>query len=962
MAFSFENGSRIHGFRVVSAAKRDEPEGTAVRMEHEKTGAQLFWLDNGEENMVFSITFRTLPEDSTGVFHILEHSVLCGSRLYPVKEPFVELLKSSMSTFLNAMTFPDMTMYPVSSRNPRDLMNLTRVYLDAVFAPVVMTDRKRFCQEGWHIDRDEDGNPEYRGVVFNEMKGSMSDVDTLIDRQVMKQLFPDTSYGFNSGGDPECIPDLSYEQFRSAYRRHYHPSNARIYLDGAVPIWEMLPLLDSYLSAYERTDRVPEFSAQVPKASEETIEYELAQEESPENRGYLTMARITGTWRDRAENLARGIVCDVLTGSNEAPLKRAALERGLAQDLSLSVDDTGYQSWIAVHAENVTDGKEAEIRALLEETGRAIERDGLDRGAAEASLNRLIYNLREDEEPRGIGRCIRCMGQWLYGGDPAEALETQGMIRDLKEMLDNGRLDALAADMLLNREGMAVLHTRPSHIVGTRKREAEAERIRRTLAGWSEEEKAENDRLIDELAAWQQAPDPEEELKKLPTLTRADADRMPEWTETEKRTVSGVPVMIHRIPCNGVVHLRAYFSMADYSLEELTKAALFAGMMGRLPTGKHDALSLQQEIKRYTGSLGFAIVPRTREGEGGRCTPYLTAFVSALEENRDKAEELLLEILTDTRPEGQEDRIREMMMQNELGVRQRIVSAGHTIAVKHVMSLYSPEGAVKNALDGDAAVRYIHAFAADPAGGMPGLMDTARKMLRETVCRRRMLTSVTGNAAEAPETLISALPEGNEAPTGPDYRNGETEARGYLIPAQTGFAARGYRLDRCGMKYHGSMWLAAAILSLGYLWNRVRVQGGAYGAGFQIDRSGNMFSYSFRDPTPGKTLAADAGAAEYLRAFAENGENLDSYIISSLNELNPLLSPRDKGALADAREMTGYTREDAERIRKEILNATAEDLVRCCEWLEKFAGEGSVCVVAHRDALSACEGLDIREL
>ena len=958
----FEKDQEVHGFRVISAENRADLEGTAVRMEHIRTGAQLFWMDNGEENMVFSITFRTLPEDDTGVFHILEHSVLCGSRHYPVKEPFVELMKSSMSTFLNAMTFPDMTMYPVSSRNPRDLMNLTKVYLDAVFAPTVMEDRRRFCQEGWHIDRDEEGNPVYRGVVFNEMKGSMSDVDTLIDRQLMKQLFADTSYGFNSGGDPESIPELTYERFQEMYRRHYHPTNARIYLDGALPIDEMLAELDRSLSPYGRMDSVPEFTAQVPRASEETIEYELGADESAENRGYLTMARICGTWRDRTENMARGIICDVLTGSNEAPLKRAALERGLAQDLTLSVDDTGFQSWTAVHAENVTDGKEEEIRQLLDEFGYAVRKDGIDRNAAEASMNRMIYNLREDEEPRGIGRCIRCMSQWLYGGDPAAALETQGMIRELKEMLAGGRLDELAADMLLNREGLAVLHTRPSHTAGEAKRKAEADRIRQAVSGWNEAEREANDRLIEELAAWQQTPDAEEELACLPMLTRADADRMPEWTETEHRNVSGVPVMIHRIPCNGVIHLRAYFSMTGFSLEELTKASLFAGMMGRLPTGRHDALTLQQEIKRYTGSLGFAIVPRTREGDGDRCTPYLTAFASALEENGDKAQELMAEILTDTRTEGQEDRIREMMMQNELGARQRTVSAGHLIAVKHVLSRYSSEGAVKNALDGDAAVRYIHAFAAEPDREIRGLLETAGRVMRETVCRSRMVFSMTGNREISPEGLIMSLPEGTRDSGPAVFRNCTPAACGYIIPAQTGFAARGYRLDRCGKKYHGSMWLAASILSLGYLWNRIRVQGGAYGAGFQIDRSGNVFSYSFRDPTPGKTLEADADASAYLREFAENGENLDQYVISSLNELNPLLSPRDKGALADAREMTGYTREDAERIRREILNATGEDLIRCAEWLDPFAAEGSVCVVAHKDALSACSGLEVQEI
>ena len=415
MPEKYQEGCRIHGFRVVSVTEDPELNGRAVRMAHEVTGADLLWMDNGAENMVFSISFRTLPKDSTGVFHILEHSVLCGSREYPVHEPFVELMKGSMSTFLNAMTFPDMTMFPVSSRNPDDLMNLARVYLDAVFSPLVTEDRKRFCQEGWHIDRDGNGNPVYNGVVYNEMKGALSDPDALMDRQIVRQLFPDTCYGFNSGGDPEEIPDLTWEEFRERYRECYHPSNAYVYLDGRVPMDEMLPALDSYFSAFRRREERPEFKYQEPLASEDTIFYEIGPDEEEEGRGNLTIARITGTWRDRAENMAYSIIGDVLTGGNEAPLKRAALERELCRDLAVTVDDTGLQSWVCVQADHIADGAEERILDLLREKGGEILRNGLDHYAAEASLNRLVFLLREDEEPKGIGRCIRCMGTWLYG-------------------------------------------------------------------------------------------------------------------------------------------------------------------------------------------------------------------------------------------------------------------------------------------------------------------------------------------------------------------------------------------------------------------------------------------------------------------------------------------------------------------------------------------------------------------
>ena len=968
MAFSWpgkkmitEAGQKLFGFTVKEIRKSNELHGRTVLLEHDQTGAGVFWVDNSAENMVFSIAFRTPPEDSTGVFHILEHSVLCGSEKYPVKEPFVELLKGSMNTFLNAMTFSDMTMYPVSSRNPKDLLNLTGVYLDAVFTPLAIRDRKIFCQEGCHIDINEDGEYEYKGVVLNEMKGSMSDTDTLIDHQIEHQLFPDTCYGYNSGGDPDMIASLTYEQFCEQYRRCYHPSNALIYLDGAVPINEILELTASYLDRYERRTDLPEYRYQIPSGSEETIRYELSQEETTENKEHLTIARLTGTWKDRTDNMARGIICDVLTGSNEALLKREALERGLVQDLSVSVDDTVLQSWITIHAENVTDGREKELMELLHETGEKIRREGLDRCAVEASMNRAVYAMREEEEPQGIGRCIRCTGIWIYGGDPTEALETASMVRELKEYLACGRFDELAADMLLNTENRVVLHTLPSKSLGEEKRRAEAERLKKITDAWTAEEKETHENMIREIKTWQNMPDKPEVLKQLPHLSKEDADISPEWINTEVKFCEGVPVMIHNMNCNGVVHLRAYFSLTDYSLQELTKLSQIIGLLGRLPTAGHDALTLQQDIKRWTGSVGFAIITRAATGQDLTCTPYLTAFVSTLEENADKAWELIAEILTTTKFEDQ-DKMAKIFRQNDLGARQRILSAGHLIGIKNVLSHFSAEGAVRNALDGDVAAAYIHLLAKETEKEMPELLALSDRLMRQTLCRKRLTIGIASTEERIPEKLISAFPEGTSLPEARTYHADSPMNMGFRIPARTGFAVRGYRLSRAGKQFEGIMWLASSILTLGYLWRKVRVQGGAYGAGIQVDRAGNIFSYSYSDPTPSKTLNADAGAEEYLKSFASQGEDIDQYIISALNELNPLLSPREKSSLADGRYMTDYTWEEAEKIRKQILYAVPEDLVRSAEWLEPFCREGATCVVAYEAALKQCKDLTIRDL
>lgn len=954
-------GEEILGFRVTRAEYREELKGKAVSMEHIGTGAKLFWLDNKAENKVFGIAFRTLPEDDTGVFHILEHSVLCGSGKYPVREPFVELLKSSMSTFLNAMTFPDMTLYPVGSRNNRDLLNLTEVYLDAVFDPACRREEKIFRQEGWHIETDENGNPVYKGVVFNEMKGAMSDVDGLIEEAIARQLFPDTAYGFNSGGDPDKIPELTYEQFVRTYERYYHPSNARIYLDGDVPMEEMLSLIGRYLARFKRQENLPAFIWQTPKASESIISYELGAEETAENKGHYTVSRLTGTWRDRAENMARGIIADVLTGSNEAPLKRAALEKGLCQDLTLTVDDTGLQSWVTLHAERVTDGKEAEIEALVREHGEKILRDGIDSDAAEASLNRAVYHLREEEEPQGIGRCIRCMGTWLYGGEPELALESAGMIAELRGMLANGRLNALAADMLLNREGAVVVRAVPSRTAGAEAREREAAALRRITASWTAEKREENRRMLETLDSWQQTPDSDEALETLPALSLADADVAPDWTETEETLTDGIRTLVHRISCNGVVHIRAYFNLTDCSLEDLSTAAGLSGLLGRMPTANHDAWSLQQDIKRYTGSLGFSVLTRSKPNQAETCTPYLAAYASALCEHADKAQALLSEILMTTRLED-DGKITEILRQTEMGVRQRVIGAGHAIGVRNVLSHYSAENAARDALEGGRMVRLVHQLTKEPEKTVPAFREKLQNILKNAVCRKRMILSFTGDEPVSLMPLIRDIPEGMPAPEAVAYCSDGPMRTGYRIPAQIGFAVRGSRLSEYGVSFTGSAWLATQIISLGYLWNKVRVQGGAYGAGISLDRAGNVFTYSFRDPTPARTLTMDAGISAFLRDLADCGADLDKYIISSLNELNPLLSPREKGVQADMRTLTGYTRNEAERIRQEVLHATPEQLAACGSWLDAFAKDGAVCVVAHEDALKACDGLEISDL
>ena len=953
---------KTHGFQVTHIRHSDELNADLIEMAHERTGARLAWLDNGAENKVFSIAFRTLPTDNTGVFHILEHSVLCGSEKYPVKEPFVELLKGSMNTFLNAMTFPDMTMYPVASRNDRDLLNLTEVYLDAVFRPRILSDERLFRQEGWHIEPNEDGSAYiYKGVVFNEMKGAMSDVSEVGEREMARLVFPDTGYGYNSGGDPEAIPGLTYESYCETYRRHYHPSNCWIYLDGAVPMEKMLPLIASYLDQYEPEEDLPRFTFQVPVSSSRRLEYELGQEENPANKGQLYLSRILGTWKDKTRNMAASILGDVLTGNNEAPLKRLILEKNLAQNFSLSVDGSSLQSVLTLHAENMTDGKEQELLDTLSGFAEQLEKTGLDPDALEASLNRFAFNLKEEEEPQGIDRAIHIMDTWLYDGDPLFALENDGQISELRDMLSRGDFNALAVSLLKDQTGMCRLSLIPSKSLGEEKRRDEEARLLKITSGWTEAEKAANEDLLSSLHAWQETPDSPEALATLPMLKKEDADIPPEWPGTEVTSVGGVRLLYHNQPTGGIAHIRAYFTLTDCSVSELQDLSLLSGLLGKLPTAKHDSAALQQEIKRYTGRLGFTLTVRPCPEDPSSCTPCLIGFTSVLKENVPQALGLMAEILrtTDFSPT---DKIMEIVCQLEMMSRQRIVGAGHVIGIRNALSHFSAEYAVRNAIEGDLAVRYLHTFATEPEKKLPGLIKASEKFLSETVCKRRLTLSLTSDDPICWDALLTDLPEGTPVPESAGYTSEVPYRTGFRVPAQVGFAVRGYSLRKAGMPFHGSLLLAANILTFSWLWNQVRVLGGAYGCGFQVDRFGNLFSYSFRDPTPDRTLTVDGGAPAFLRSFLDSGEDLDKYIISTLNDLNPLQSPRDKGAVADIRFFSGYTRERAEQLRREILQTGPEDLERAADLLEIFSKNGAVSVVASGEALEKCEELSVSDL
>ena len=955
-----KQGDTLHGFTVTRVRESAELGGRIVEMTYDKTGTELVWIDNGAENKLFSIAFKTLPEDSTGVFHILEHSVLCGSKKYPVREPFVELLKSSMNTFLNAMTFPDKTMYPVSSRNARDFLNLTEVYLDAVFAPDILRNPNIFCQEGWHIEQDADGTLSYKGVVFNEMKGALSSADELAAEKLMSMLFPDTAYGFNSGGDPAVIPTLTYERFKETYHRFYHPSNARIYLDGAVPAEETFTLLEEYLSQYDRSETLPVLNMQAPVSATDTLYYDLPADESPENRSNLTIGRIIGDWRDRTKMLAVSVMLDAFAVSNETPLKRAVLSAGLAQEMDVYVETSIAQAYLQIHLKNVTDGRADEILPLLRKTAAELIAQGLDKTALEASANRIEFRLMEPAEPQALERCINCMNSWLHGGDPLMYLVYEEAFAEIRKMIADGAFDALMREVFLEEDGTAVLYSLPSHTRGEELRQEEAERLAAIRSAWTDADIAENTALNERLSAWQQTPDSPEQLAKLPQLPLSEVSDQPSWTETVLQEADGVKLLFHPAPCRGIVHITLMFALTDFSLEELTLLSHAGSLFGKLKTAHYSALELQRELKSKLGRLETSVDILAKKKQNETCTPTFAVRCSVLRDKLPEAFGLIREVLLTT-DFSEKEKIREIVTQTNEQFRQLGIMAGHALGVCCVMARYSARNAVRAATSGYPVIKSTQALV-DQFDAQFDAFSALLKRMQASFGRKRLaFASVTAQEPADITPLLAELPEGESVPADCHYEAEMPERSGYQIPAQIGFAVQGWMTVQKGIEYDAGRRVAAKIISLSYLWNMVRVQGGAYGTGMNVMPDSSLLTFSFRDPSPARSLTVNSGISDFIRQFCESGEPIDKFIISTISDEEPLRAPREEGLLADALWFAGKTKEELVQERRQMLSVTRESLLESCAVWDDFAENGAVCVVASGNLLADCEGLTILE-
>ncbi len=941
---------RLYGFTVTNREEISDAKGTLYTMKHDKTGAALAFLERDDRNMTFSIAFRTPPKDDTGVFHIIEHSVLCGSKKYPVKEPFVELLKGSLNTFLNALTYEDRTVYPVSSRCERDFLNLTDVYLDAVFHPRMLSDENIFLQEGWHYEYDEtSGKLSYNGVVYNEMCGAYSSPEEVAENELRRALFPSTLYRHDSGGSPSAIPSLTYEQLKEAHATYYHPSNSMIFLDGKIDIDKLLPLIASYLDEYDRLDINVVYPVQ-EATSPETIEVEFEPSGDPLAR--VLFGYVYSSPEEKQTDYALAILDNTLTATNESRLKKGLIESGLCEDVVTSV----YRSRQTQYTIEVIGVKEEDVPKVaptLERLIREIAREGVDKERLLAAICCDEFKLKEGDQgsfPRGVSNALTAYSFWTFGYSPAAALAFSDDIEFARASAEGDYYEKLLLAATVDNPHKATVVMLPRQDFGERQeaeRSAELSRIKATLSDAELEAVRERSLRLKEL---QSAPDSPEAVATLPKLSLSDIEPKLSENKTESVTFDGITVLSHNIDCTEITYLSLCFSANDLSDGELLSLSLLTSLFKNLPTENYSASALQNEIRSKLGSLSFGLTTFPTADGSGNARISLSVSASALARNRLEIARLINEILLTT-DFSDTSVIEKTLIQLRSAMEESLTSDSLSYALTRVTSSLTKSGRVAELTSGYTAYTELCALTQNVSESAKRLSVELPVLLSRLAVKERLTVSLASQYdGELCQKLTERLPSGAPVTKVDDYKSVGIR-HGIAIPARVSYAACGAlapeACDRLGL-----LRVVRSILSYEYLWNEIRVKGGAYGTGFIVRKSGELGFYSYRDPSPEVSLKVYTGAPSFLRKLASEGDDLTKFIIGAYGEYDMLTTPRTEAAQALYDYMTGWTREQEKALTGGILSVTANDLYEAADLIEKAFLAPSVCVIGDKAAIT----------
>lgn len=955
-------GDMVHGFRVNSMSHIEEVNSDAYLMEHVKSGARLMYLDNDDDNKVFYICFRTTPDNSKGTPHIMEHSTLCGSRKYPLKEPFVELAKGSLNTFLNALTWPDKTMYPIASRNDVDFHNLMDVYLDAVFYPNCLKNPQILMQEGWHYELENKDAPlTYNGVVYNEMKGALSSPEAIMEDRAMEKLFPDTTYGVESGGDPEVIPTLSFREFTEFHRRFYHPSNSYIYLYGDMDIEKTLDYLDrEYLSAFDRrnVDSMVKTQAPFSKRVSLTAPYGIAENEGTEGKAIHALYTAFNDHMSTMDSLAFRILNYVLIDMDGAPLKQAVLDAGLGSDLSGSYGDSYKQPVWIVEATGSEVDKQAAFADVVDSTLRSIALKGIDKDMLEAALNRTEFTARENDyqgRPKGLFYGVRAMDMWLYDRNPMDALRYVDDMSTLRKNLKTNYFENLLLHYVIKNPHQVLITMKPEKGLTEKMNRETAEKLASFKSSLSDEQLDKIMASTKALKERQASGETEEALKTIPLLSRKDLKRPVEEEVLEKERVSGVDHFHFQVHTNGITYVNFYFTLGNLKEEDIPYAILLSSLLRSLSTTKHSYTELARLSNAYTGGMSFALNGYGKVNDTSSYLPALTIRAKALTSKTDKLMDLLGEVInhtlfTDTK------RLKELILQEKSEWDMSAFSRGHTLVMTRLTSYFSKGGEFAE----QSGLSYYY-FLADLVKHFDENKDALEEKLAaisKKIFTRNGLFFETIGEEEEKKAVLANLPlvlddmeEGEKAE--PHVYSFPPESRNevFLTSGKVQYVAKGGNFKSHGFAYTGALRVMETILRYEYLWKKIRVLGGAYGAFTQFLRDGTAILCSYRDPNLSETIKAYEELPVYLENLTLSDREMTKYVIGTMAADEIQLTPSMKGERAMVHYLSGNTRESRMKIRDEIINCQVEDIRKLAPLVDSVMKDPYICVMGSEDRI-----------
>ena len=956
-------------YEILDEHRVEDVQSDGFILRHKKSGARIAVLSNNDDNKVFYIGFRTPPEDETGVPHIIEHTTLCGSKKFPVKDPFIELAKGSLNTFLNAMTYPDKTVYPVASCNDQDFKNLMDVYLDAVFNPNITKYEEIFKQEGWHYElTGKDDELKINGVVYNEMKGAYSSPDEVLSSQIYRSLFPDNTYSKDSGGNPEYIPKLTYEAYLDFYHKYYHPSNSYIYLYGDMDVVERLEWLDKeYLSLYDYKKVNSEINKQPAFDEIKNVEaqYSITMDDSQENKTYLSYNRVVGDSLDEMLYQAFDVLDYALVSSPGAPVKQALIDAGIGDDVYGSYDAGILQPVFSFVAKNANASQADEFESIIENTLKEVVKTGINKEALLAGINSSEFKFREadfGQFPKGLLFGLNCLDSWLFDDmKPFIHLECLGTFAKLRKAVDTDYFEKLIQEYLLDNTHGSSVTVKPKRGLGNEREEALAKELSDYKASLSDEEIKKLIEDTEHLKKYQEEPSSDEDLRKLPMLTRADMKKNAMPFSNIEDELLDVKVVRHDIESNGIDYISFLFDAGDFAQSELGYLGFFTNALGLVSTEKYSYTDLANATNIYTGGISTGTASHPDIKDRNNFVFKFEVKLKVLEKNLDKALELMEQMLlssdfTDTK------RLGELVAQIKARLQANLSSSGHLVAAMRSMSSFSRYALYQDELKGIAFYRSICRIEKELSESPKSVSDKLAAIARKLFARNRMLISFTGNneaygnAKPSLEKVIAGFDKmsavGNQAEV---HFNTAKEA--FIDASQIQYVAKTGDFICEGYEYTGALRLLRIILSYDYLWINVRVKGGAYGCMNTFLRSGESYFVSYRDPNLSDTLDVYDRIPEYIKSFSPDERDMTKYIIGTFSALDTPMNPEAKGSRSLSAYLEGITYEQIQKERNEILNAQPEDIRRLADLVEAVLKKDSICVIGNENMIKESAGL-----